>query len=235
MSLEKKTFVQKRNVDLVKDEVRYQPEGIKNIDLHSFGGIRKYSFYDIVRSELKLMFKGVPIWWYGVGLILFLLSMFIPLSSTKVFLYFIWLWPIPLLAPLGSKEKMYRTEQLLFSNCPPYMQLFAVWFAGVLVSFLITSGVTVQLIAASDWSWLNAWLVANFFLPTLALATGIWSGTRKFYETIFVVWWIMGPVQNAPYLDFTGIQGNDFTDIYLLLTTGLAIVAIIGRKRQIFT
>lgn len=130
---------------------------------------------------------------------------------------------------------MYRTEQLLFSNCPPYMQLFAVWLSGVFVSFLITSGGTVQMIAAGDWSWLSAWLIAIFFSPTLALAAGIWSGTRKLYEAIFVVWWIMGPVQNAPYLDFTGIQGNDYTNIYLLLTACLAIIAILGRKRQIFT
>ena len=236
LSLEKKTSVQNTNGGLEKDLVRYQPKGkvIESVHIQTIEGERQYSFYYIFRSELKLMFRDVSLWWYGVGIILFLLTMFIPLTSTKVFLYVIWLWPIPLLAPIGAKEKMYRTEQLLFSNCPPYMQLFAVWLSGVFVSFLITSGGTVQMIAAGDWSWLSAWLIAIFFSPTLALAAGIWAGTRKLYEAIFVVWWIMGPVQNAPYLDFTGIQGNQLTYVYLLLTAGLAIIAIMGRRRQIF-
>ena len=57
------------------------------------------------------------------------------------------------------------------------------------------------MIAASDWSGLSAWITSALFSPTLALATGIWTGSRKLYEAIFVVWWIIGPVQNAPYLD----------------------------------
>lgn len=128
-------------------------------------------------------------------MILFLLSLFVPLSSTKVFLHMIWLWLIPLLASLGAKKP------LLFSNLPPYRQLSAAWLSGVFVSFLITSGGTVQMIAASDWSGLSAWITSALFSPTLALATGIWTGSRKLYEAIFVVWWIIGPVQNAPYLD----------------------------------
>ncbi|MEI3611422.1 hypothetical protein [Pseudogracilibacillus sp. SO30301A] len=233
LPLENRISARKTNAGLAQDRIRHQPEGIEAIHLQPVEGVRKYSFYYIVRSELRLMFRDVPIWWYGVGMILLLLTMFVPLSSTKIFLYFIWLWLIPLLAPIGAKEKMYRTEQLLFSNVPPYMQLFAVWLSGVFISFLITSGGTVQMIVGGDWGWLSAWITAVLFSPTLALAAGIWAGTRKLYEAIFVVWWIMGPVQNAPYLDFTGIQGNHLTYAYLLLTAGLAIAAMIGRKRQI--
>lgn len=233
LSSPKTTSVRKMNADLVTDGIKHEAEGVETIPLQPVEGVRKHSFYDLFRSELKLMCRSVPLWWHSAGIILFLLSLFVPLSSTKVFLHFTWLWLIPLLAPLGAKEKMYRTEPLLFSNLPPYMQLLAAWLSGVFASFLITSGGTVQMIAASDWSWLSAWITAVLCSPTLALAAGTWAGTPKLYEAIFVVWWIMGPVQNAPYLDFTGIQGTHHTDTYLLLTAGLATAAVIGRKRQI--
>lgn len=112
-----------------------------------------------------------------------------------------------------------------------YLQLGAAWVSGVVVSFLITSGGTVQIMLSGDWSWFGAWMTAVLFAPTFALAAGIWSGTRKCYEAIFVIWWMMGPVQNAPYLDFTGIQESFLTTIYLLFTVCFAIATVMGRKK----
>lgn len=89
------------------------------------------------------------------------------------------------------------------------------------------------MIIANDWGWLTAWLAAVLFTPTLALASGIWSGTRKLFETIYVFWWIMGPVQDAPYLDFIGIHHHD-TSIYLILAMVLILMAVIRRKRQVY-
>ena len=136
MSLEKQTSVPKAHVDPVKDpeQIIPQPGDIETVQIPPVQGVSQYSFLQIFRSELILMFRGVPLWWYGVGVILFLLTLFVPLNSAQVFLFVIWLCPIPLLTPIGAREKMHRTEQLLFSNSPRFRQLFAVWLAGVFVS-----------------------------------------------------------------------------------------------------
>lgn len=206
---------------------------LETISLSPVGEERKHSFPQLFRLELKLLFRAVPVWWQGVGIVLFLLTLCLPVSTSKIGLFLVWLWLIPLLSSMGAREKMFQTEALLFTNCPPHLHLWAVWLAGVVGSFLMTLGGTIQILLSGDWSGFSAWITAVLFAPTFALAAGIWSGTRKFYETIFVLWWMMGPVQNAPYLDFIGIQDPTLTPIYLLLTVAFAIAAVVGRKKGV--
>lgn len=79
-----------------------------------------------------------------------------------------------------------------------------------------------------------AGLGAVLFIPTLAL--GVWSGTSKFFEALYVMVWYIGPISGLAIFDYMGLsqealdQGLPF--IYLGLTAALLLAALIGRWRQ---
>jgi hypothetical protein len=72
-------------------------------------------------------------------------------------------------------------------------------------------------------------------IPALALTLGVWIGSSKAFEVIYVLWWYLGPLHSSemPALDFMGISTSDYGPAYLLLSAILVLLAVIGRGRQI--
>jgi hypothetical protein len=96
--------------------------------------------------------------------------------------------------------------------------------------------VAVNLILAGDWLHLLAWGTGALFIPTLALALGVWSGSSKLFEVVYMLWWYAGPINRVESLDFMGTGSNlQLSRVLIngLLTILLLALALIGRKRQI--
>jgi hypothetical protein len=81
---------------------------------------------------------------------------------------------------------------------------------------------------------IRAWVACTLFVPSLALALGVWSGTSKVFEAIYTVWWYIGPAHHTPGLDFLGTT-TDSTRItlYLSMSAGLVAVAYAGRRARL--
>ena len=106
---------------------------------------------------------------------------------------------------------------------------------GHLVTALTGSGVAVNFALAGEWVHLLAWGTAALFIPTLALALGVWSGGPKLFEVVYMIWWYAGPMNHVPYLDFmgTGEQVNvEVLLAYWIGTLVLLVLAAMGRRRQ---
>jgi hypothetical protein len=148
---------------------------------------------------------------------------------------FAWIWPLLLWSQLGSREQRYFTESLIF--CSPHIltrQLPAIWSAGVLLALATGSGMGLRLLIVHDWHTLVGWLGGALFIPSLALALGIWSGGSKAFEAIYTVWWYIGPLHHTPGLDFmaTTPQSTEAA-FYLGLSIVLLIAAYAGRRRRL--
>lgn len=102
--------------------IREDREENRKLHLRPIEKAGHYSFSSIFRSEWRLMIKEVPVWWLGIGSVLFLLTVVVPFSYTKIFLTLPWLWVIPYLASAGARERMYPlfylTVPLLGSYLP---------------------------------------------------------------------------------------------------------------------
>jgi hypothetical protein len=133
---------------------------------------------------------------------------------------------------MGSRESRHATQSLIFSSPRAlYRQLPALWTAGVLVALLTGGGVGIRLLLSSDWPALAAWATAALFIPSLALALGIWSGSSKFFEGLYTVWWYMGPLHHTPGLDFIGVTPRSAsTAAYLLAAGALLAASYLGRR-----
>jgi hypothetical protein len=143
---------------------------------------------------------------------------------------------LALWSSLGCREARHHTHQLVFST--PHLlgrQLPALWLAGVVVTLVTGSGVAIRLALAEDWMHLVAWGTAALFIPSLALALGVWSSSNKLFEVVYTVLWYVGPVNQTPSLDFmgTGAQVSlGVLSIYWIGTVVLLGLAVLGRRRQ---
>jgi len=192
-------------------------------------------------AELRLMLKGQRWWWYAVALGLAFASL---LSSSRdarqTWLPLAWIWPVLIWSAMGVREVRHRTAQLVFSAAYPLRrQLPATWLAGVILALLTGSGVAVRLALAGDRAGLLAWAVGALFIPTLALALGVWSNSSKLFEAVYVTLWYVGPMNRIAALDYLGATDESIASgvpwYYLNLTVILLGLAVVGRRRQLRT
>jgi len=72
------------------------------------------------------------------------------------------------------------------------------------------------------------------FIPSLALALGVWSGRSKAFEALYTVWWYVGPLHHVPGVDFAGTTAaSSSSAAYLLVAGALLMAAYMGRRARL--
>jgi hypothetical protein len=206
---------------------------------------RKHPRHPLPRKRLRpfqLLLRG----WLTVGVLqtsrafcLVTAQAAVPLEISRgLLLSAAWIWPILIWSALGTREARFGTQQLLFS-CARVLprQLPAAWLAGVLLAALLGAGTALRLGVNGQATALFAWAVGALFIPSLALALGVWTGTSRFFEGLYTAIWYIGPLNHVPGLDFTG-AGNGplagrFAWLYLGISALLLISAFARRARQL--
>jgi len=178
----------------------------------------------LVKSELRMMLKGLSLWWYLIAAALMAGSLAGPLDSLKSWLPIVMLWPIMIWSLMGTRDNYFSTHDLVRSSCSPILKWFTDWAAGVIVTLLFSASVMVHFALEAQWHSLYSWGIGVLFVPTLALTLGSLSGSKKLFEVIYMLWWYLGPINNIPFLDFLGISA-DYSRLYLLLSCGLIALA----------
>jgi hypothetical protein len=136
------------------------------------------------------------------------------------------------------REVHHCTGELVFAAPHPLRrQLPATWLSGLIVALLAGSGVALRLLLAGEWSVMAAWLVGALFIPTLALALGVWTGSGKAFEAVYALLWYVGPVSQLPALNFMGTSDKSILAgvpcYFLAVTVILMGLAVLGRMRQL--
>ena len=188
-------------------------------------------FLGVLFAELRMLLNGRRWWWWlGIaGLNIAILTS--PLLTTKLYLLPIaWLWPLSIWSEMGNREHKNSTYQMVFSSARPVLrQLPAAWLAGVLVTALFGIAGAVVFLSNGDLPGLAGWMGAVIFIPTLALALGVFSSGNRVFEVIYLFLWYMGPYQKVQIFDF--ITGAP--QVYLLASAGLLLLSAYWRGRQV--
>jgi hypothetical protein len=197
----------------------------------------RFSFFNVLLAELKLLLKGQRWWWYVVMGGIIIACLVTPSAAVREFaLPIAWVWPILVWSPIGNREVHNNVQQLTFSSASPLLrQLPAQWLAGFIVTLLVSLGAIIRLTVDGDMTGLLALLSGAFFIPSLALASGEWSGTSKLFEILYMLIWYLGPLNKLMALDYIGSHGNGSPEIYIPFSIALIALAFIGRTRQIRT
>ncbi|HEX3663499.1 MAG TPA: hypothetical protein VHU89_18835 [Acidobacteriaceae bacterium] len=199
-------------------------------------GEEKTRFFALVAAELRLMLQGQKWWWYAGAAGLFVGCLAAPLNTGRTgVLVAAWLWPLLLWAPMGNREARWSTESLVYAS--PHAlgrQLPAAWLAGVVVAMATGGGLAIRLGIAGDGHGLIGWAVGACFIPSLALACGVWSGGSKLFEALYTVWWYAGALHHAAGLDYTGVVASSARPgVYAGLTLMLLGAAWMGRRAKL--
>jgi hypothetical protein len=206
--------------------------------LHPLTKRRRFSFAFMVWAELRLALHGITLWWYLVAAGMFATCFFAPLPVSRGFLVAAWIWPLLIWSKMGTRERLFRTDQLVFSTAHPLLrQLPACWLAGVIIALLTGGGTGLRLLTAGDQLGLLAWAGGALFIPTMALTLGVWSGSSKLFEVLYLFLWYLGPANRLGPIDFMGVTGPLLPPrtplLFLMITLALAVFAIFGRQRQL--
>jgi hypothetical protein len=209
------------------------------IHLTPLSSTRSWGFHEMFAAELRLALKGCSWWWYAVAGGLIVAQCAAPLEVSRgPLLTAAWIWPILLWSAMGAREARHGTEQLIF--CSPGVlprQLPAAWLVGVLIAVVMGGGAAVRVFLAANYSGLFGWFAGALFIPTLALALGIWTKSSRPFEGLFTGLWYIGPLNGVPGLDFTGGASGrhaiEYGCIYLALTAAFLAIAFFGRGRQL--
>lgn len=193
----------------------------------------RFSFFTVVWAELKLALKGQRWWWYAVAGILLVMPLAADSDMLSVLGGFTYIWPLLIWSALGNREARWGTHQLVFAAPQPLVrQLPATWLVGVAVTALATLGVGANLLFTGALDSFFTWSMGVLFIPTLALALGVWSGSSKAFEVVYVMLWYAGPLNSIAQLNF--INGPASTGITLAIaTTALLAAAVLGRQKQL--
>jgi hypothetical protein len=200
---------------------------------------RRFRFVNVLRAELRLLLNGRRWWWWAGAAGFVIASLAAPLDAVqKIVLPLAWIWPMLLWSNLGNREIRWDTMALLFSAARPLgRQLPATWLAGVALAMLTGSGAAVRFLATGQWDSLGAWAVGALFIPTLALALGLWSGSSKLFEVLYLVIWYIGPMNQVPAMDYSGATPAGLASgmplVFLGVTALLLGTAVMGRRRQL--
>ncbi|HVG06618.1 MAG TPA: hypothetical protein VNM67_02865 [Thermoanaerobaculia bacterium] len=194
-----------------------------------------FRFPGVLAAELRLALKGQPWWWYAVAAGLIVAGLAAPAQGVRQFvLPLAWIWPILVWSPMGNRESRFGTGELLFSAPRPVgRQLPAVWMAGVLVAAAVGGGVAVRYVIGGDFAALAGWTVGALFIPSLALALGVWSGSSKLFEAVYLFLWYIGPMNRTPELDYLGATDRGQPLLWLAAAALLAAAAAAGRRWQL--
>jgi len=192
----------------------------------------------ILLAELHLLFKGIRWWWLIVIFGLNMAGFLLPTDSARQYVLPVaWILPLAIWSSLGTRENRHNTDQLVYSAPHPLRRQFPlIWLAGVILTLISGAGVAVNLMLAGDGLHLVAWGIGVLFIPTLALVLGVWSGSNKLFEVVYMLLWYSGPVNRIESLDFMGVSSNiplDRVLLYGLFNIMLFAFGVVGRNRQL--
>jgi len=191
------------------------------------------NFARLVAAELRLMLKGQTWWWYAGAAALFVACLAAPLNAGRGgAILAAWIWPLLLWSQMGSREARWQTGALLRS-APRTLgrQLPAAWVAGVLVAAATGGGLAIRLALAGDAQGLAGWAGGAVFIPSLALALGVWTGTNKWFEAVYTVWWYVGATHHVRGLDYMGTVPASSTPGLFLALAGVMLASCWLRRR----
>jgi hypothetical protein len=230
-------LTRKRKKQKEMENVESIPKGSginKELHLTSFVQSRsKLRFMTLLMTEFKLLIKGQRWWWYTICLGLIIGQLFSDPENTRLMLLLAWTWPVLILGGFGNREVRFNTRQIVFSAPDPIKnQLPATVLSAMLFLALIGSGAMIRFIIAGDSIGIFGWLTGLLFIPTLAITSGVLTGSSKTFEVLYIVWMYL-LTQNIRSIDFMGMSNDSPWYFYIGLALLLLFITILVRKRQI--
>jgi len=190
-------------------------------------------------AELRLMLKGLHWAWYLIAAGLLVAQLAAPYQIVRSFLIpAAMVWPLLIWSAMGTRETRHNTGQLLFSSpAPVARQLPAVLLGGLTVSLLAVVAMTLRSLVHGHTLYALTILSGALLVPSLALFSGITTGSKKLFEVVYLIVWYVGSVDKLSQLDILGTTDLSVSvgrvAVLSVLALGFITLAAFARVRQL--
>ena len=165
---------------------------------------RGNSFGELVAGELRILLRGVPVWWWIGALGLILAGLLVPQRLVAFpILPLAWVWPVLIWSRLGAQQREHDVHLLVDSGPDRHRRLVAEWLSGLLLTAFAGLGPLVRMGVAADGAGVAAWFGGLVFIPSLALALGVLGRSNRLFQAVYLMLWYAVVNSTAP-LDFMG-------------------------------
>lgn len=200
---------------------------------------RRFGAFQLLRGELRLMFRSHHLAWYGGVVLLIVLALVLnPEQVTTIILPVTALWGTLIFSQMGCRDFKNHTEVLV--GCTIYgesQRLAAGWLAGVFLQLTLFAGLLMRFYLEGQIGSIPILLVAAMFIPAMAICLGRITSSSRTFEFLFMLILYIGPIDRLPAVDFLGttIATAPPPVMTFLIATAifLATALLIGQKDRL--
>ena len=194
-------------------------------------------FGRVVGLELRRLIRGQPRWWFLGATILVVIPIGIGLTggdsgAAHRLLSVVSIWPLFVWSRIGSRTALHGVCPQILASEYPVGQLVAEWLAGCLVTLTLGSGTFALLALHTGPSVLVSVAGAVLLPPSLALVAGLWTGSPRLFEALYLAIWYIGPLNGGYFADFVGITQLSVANRVPLAFAAVGIIAVVAAARQ---
>jgi len=206
---------------------------------------RPASVWRLFEHELRGKLRGRPWWWYA-GAVAIVVAAVGASPPRRQFVAVATAWPVFVWSSLGIRATHRSRAALVHSSPAAARQLFAEWAVGVCVAAVVclpavlvggvdptgTASIASLGGVVTDGRLLAA-VAVLVFPASVALASGVLTGTPRVFEGGYLVLWYVGPL-NVVSLDFAGASTTALSTAApapFVAVAAVALVAAVAGKR----
>lgn len=186
----------------------------------------------LVALELRRLLRGRRWWWYAGVVVLLGLTPIATSLPRQRYVGAALIWPVFVWASMGVESSHGPIRTVVHSSDRSSRQFTAEWLAGVLVAVIVAVPPIVA--AGRSVGVLPAAGAVALFVPSAALASGLWTGSSRVFELGYLLLWYLGPL-NLPELDYGGVtqQSLELSPpvAFVAAAPVVLLIAYLGRRR----
>ncbi len=194
-----------------------------------------YSITAFIKTELLMLFRKGPRWFWLVNLGGMIALIFAPLEvAHQMLLPILWFLQIGRWSDLTTKEKTNRIHHFTFAAYQPLRRLLpSQLIAGVALALILSSPLLVRYFFAQEFLPIAGIMAGALFIVLLAACLGVISGGKKLFEVLFFAITYMN-LNRIPFADYFGFEttANSLL-VVIAFCTGLAVLCWGARSYEI--
>lgn len=169
----KKNTIQKTNKEVILSNL---PKAIKN-----------FSIFNILKTELILLFRKGKKWLWLINLIGMALLALVPITiAHQIVLPILWFLQVGRLSELTTKEVTNNVHYFAFTSYKPVSRLlFSQILAGILLVICLSLPLIFRFIFLMDFTTAGTIVLGGIFIVFLASSLGIITKRKKLFEILF--------------------------------------------------
>ena len=198
-------------------------------------------FGRVVGMELRRLLRDQPRWWYLGAALLVAVPSGVALTGgdtglARGLLPLVSVWPLFVWSRIGSRTARHGIRPQILASTYPVGQLLGEWVAGCLVAAGVGSATFALLTLATGPAALLGAAGAVVFPPSLALVAGLWTGSPRLFEALYLALWYVGPLNGGAVADFVGVTTRGVsTGVPLAFAAvGVGAVVVAAWRRQVY-